>query len=60
MNLGGKLGTSIFEAVVAAMTRFGWFRECGDLPRFPLRLMRTVCWSCVRSAILCWIEIWCL
>ena len=53
------------EAAVTARLRIGWvrFRECGVLVlgnRFPLKMKGKVCHCCVRSAILCGSETWCL
>jgi len=53
------------EATVTARTRIGWmkFREYGEIlhgKRYSLKLKRKICRSCVRSAILCRSETWCL
>ena len=53
------------ETVVTARVRIGWmkFRECGELlleRRFFLKMKGMVYRSCVRSAMLCGSETWCL
>ena len=53
------------EAAVTARARVGWvkFKECRELlnsKRFLLKTKGMVYWSCVRSAMLCGIETWCL
>ena len=60
--LGNSVGC---EAAVTARVRIGWvrLRECGELllgNKFPLRMKGNVYRCCVRSAILCGSEAWCL
>ena len=65
--LGDRVNASAgCEAAVTATTRIGWvkFKECGELlnsKRFSLKMNGLVYRSqCVRSAMLCGSETWCL
>ena len=64
--LGDRLNASDgCKAAVTARVRIDWvrFRECGELllgNRFPLKMKGKIYCCCVRSAILCESETWCL
>ena len=64
--LGDRLNASGgCKAAVTVRVRIGWvrFRECGELLlgyKFPLKIEDKVYCCCIRSAILCGSEAWCL
>ena len=59
LNASGRCETAVISRVRIGCMKF---RECGELlrGRFPLRMKKMVYRSCVRSAMLCGSETWCL